>query len=144
MSLKEVSMVKKVKEAESVHYGGFWIRLVAALLDGLIFGIPAALLGLGLMFLTGSTALYYLPQVIIVVLTIYLDGTMGGTPGKMILGLRIVNEQGTTIGVPRAILRYLGKIVSGMVLGIGYLMVGFTKKKQGLHDMIATTYVVYK
>ena len=85
-----------------------------------------------------------IPTIAIVVLTIYLDGNVGGTPGKLILGLRIVNEQGTTIGIPRAILRYIGKIVSGMILLIGYIMIGFTQKKQGLHDMIASTYVVYK
>ena len=127
-----------------VHYGGFWIRFVAAILDGIIFGIPNAILQFALMLLTGSLMLSYLPSLIVLALTIYLDGVVGGTPGKLILGLRIVNEQGASIGIPRAILRYLAKIVSGVILFIGYIMIGFTQKKQGLHDMIASTYVVYK
>jgi|SRR3989338_11623103 len=140
---KTTTTVKETTPTD-VHYGGFWIRFVAALLDGIILGIPNAILQFSLMWGTGSVALSYIPTIAIVVLTIYLDGNVGGTPGKLILGLRIVNEQGTTIGIPRAILRYIGKIVSGMILLIGYIMIGFTQKKQGLHDMIASTYVVYK
>jgi len=56
--------------------------------------------------------------------------------------MRIVNEKGEYIGIPMAILRYIGKVLSGMILGIGYFMIGWDKKKQGLHDKIAQTYVV--
>ena len=72
----------------------------------------------------------------------YLDGIKGGTPGKLILGMRIVNEEGNYIGIPMAILRYIGKLLSGVILGMGYLMIAFTDKKQGLHDKIAKTFVV--
>src|SRR3989344_9639269 len=142
--LKEMSKTLKAEKlSSSVHYGGFWIRFGAALLDMVIFGVPNFIMQF-VALTTGYSALSYLTSVALVVLTIYLDGVIGGTPGKLILGLRIVNEQGTTIGIPRAILRYIGKIVSAMVLLIGYIMIGFTQKKQGLHDMIASTYVVYK
>ena len=130
-------------QVKTFRYGGFWIRFLAMLLDGIIFGIPAAILQLLIIFATGVVELGYLVSLAIVVLTIYLDGTRGGTPGKLVLGLRIVNEQGEIIGIPYAILRYIGKILSGFILGIGYLMIAFTEKKQGLHDMIAKTYVIY-
>jgi len=71
-----------------------------------------------------------------------MDGIKGGTPGKLILGLKIRNEKGQYIGIPIAILRYIGKILSGIILGIGYLMIAWDVKKQGLHDKIAKTFVV--
>ncbi len=125
-----------------VEYGGFWIRVAASLLDGVILGLPTTIIGYGLLFATGSFALYNLVLLAYVVLIVYLDGTKGGTPGKLILKLRIVNEQGQFIGIPMAILRYIGKIVATLLLGIGLLMIAFTEKKQGLHDKIAKTYVI--
>ena len=124
------------------HYSGFWIRFLAAILDGLIIGIPIGIIGWGLAFATGVTSIIYVAQLASVVLVVYLDGIKGGTPGKLILGMRIVNEQGNYIGIPIAILRYICKILSGIILGIGVLMIAFTEKKQGLHDKIAKTYVV--
>lgn len=125
----------------NAKYGGFWIRLVAALLDGVIFGVPLAIISV-LSTLAGVATLYYVVYLGVIILTIYLDGTKGGTPGKLILGLKIVNEKGDVIGIPSAILRYIGKIVSGLILCIGYIMIAFTDKKRGLHDMIANTYVI--
>ena len=123
-------------------YVGFWMRVVAALLDGLIMGIPASIIQFVLIFVTDIESLSYLVQLAVVILVIYLDGIKGGTPGKLILGMRIVNEQGNYIGIPMAILRYIGKFISGLILGIGYFMIGWDKRKQGLHDKIAKTFVV--
>ena len=72
-----------------------------------------------------------------------MEGIHGGTPGKLILGLRIVNEKGKFIGIPNAILRYVSQMLSAIIFGIGYLMIAWDKKKQGLHDKIANMYVVY-
>ena len=133
-----------VKTASAVQrYAGFWIRFLAAILDGLVIGIPAVILQLGIMFATGITSLMYLVQLVVLIITVYLDGIKGGTPGKLILGLRIVNEKGEYIGIPMAILRYIGKILSAIILGIGYLMIAWDSKKQGLHDKIAKTFVIY-
>ena len=98
---------------------------------------------MGLVFATGISSLVYIVELGVIVLTVYLDGIKGGTPGKLILGLRIVNDKGNYIGIPMAILRYIGKILSAVILGIGYIMIAFTEKKQGLHDKIAKTYVIY-
>ena len=129
-------------DMKNPSYAGFWIRLAAALIDGLIIGIPVSILQFGLIFATGSNSMMYIVQLAEVALVIYLDGIKGGTPGKLILGMRIVNEKGNYIGIPMAILRYIGKILSVIILLIGYLMIAWDKRKQGLHDKIAKTFVV--
>ena len=136
-------MANPKKMMVGTRYAGFWIRFLAAILDVVIIGIPIGLLQLGLAFATGIVSLTYLLELAAIVLVVYMDGVKGGTPGKLILKLRIVNEQNQIIGVPTAILRYICKILSGIILGIGYFMIAFTEKKQGLHDKIAKTYVIY-
>src|SRR3989338_7876553 len=96
-------------DMKNPHYGGFWIRFLATILDFLIIGISAFLVQFGLVFATGISSFVYVVELAAIVLTIYLDGMKGGTPGKLILGLRIVNETGNFIGIPMAILRYIGK-----------------------------------
>ena len=146
------SNVKNITEKESnkivktdmlnPKYQGFWIRFLAFILDGFIIWIPVGLLQMGLIYVTGMQSMMYLASFVGIVLTVYMDGIKGGTPGKLILRMRIVNEKGEYIGIPMAILRYIGKILSGMILGIGYFMIGWDEKKQGLHDKIAQTYVI--
>ena len=63
------------------------------------------------------------------------------TLGKMAVGIYVTNERGERIGFGRATARYVASILSALILGIGYLMVAFTDRKQGLHDMIAGTLV---
>ncbi|MBU1975275.1 MAG: RDD family protein [Nanoarchaeota archaeon] len=127
-----------------LRYAGFWIRFLAGIIDGIIIGIPASILQMIVGLITENPDMSQLVSFAVLILVVYLDGTKGGTPGKLILGLKIVNEQGKCIGVINAALRYLGKIVSTIILGIGFLMVIWDKKKQGLHDRIADTYVVWK
>jgi len=64
------------------------------------------------------------------------------TPGKAILGLKVTNENFERIGFGQASGRFFGKILSGLIVGIGYIMIGFTKKRQGLHDQMAHTLVL--
>lgn len=64
------------------------------------------------------------------------------TPGKMALGLIVTDSDGRRISPMRAVGRYFAKILSAMILLIGFIMVAFTERKQGLHDMIASTLVV--
>ncbi len=67
-----------------------------------------------------------------------------GTLGKMALGIIVTDANGNRISFGRATGRYFGKIISGAILCIGYIMAGFTEKKQALHDMIAGCLVVNK
>jgi uncharacterized RDD family membrane protein YckC len=66
------------------------------------------------------------------------------TLGKLALGIVVTDLNGNRISFGRATGRYFGKIVSGMIFAIGYIMAGFTEKKQALHDMIASCLVVLK
>jgi uncharacterized RDD family membrane protein YckC len=65
-----------------------------------------------------------------------------GTLGKMVFRLRVTDLNGARISFARATGRFFAKILSGMILNIGYIMAGFTERKQALHDMIAGTLVV--
>jgi uncharacterized RDD family membrane protein YckC len=64
------------------------------------------------------------------------------TLGKMALGIRVTDLDGNRIGFGKATGRYFAKILSALILGIGFLMVAFTQRKQGLHDMLAGTLVM--
>jgi uncharacterized RDD family membrane protein YckC len=64
------------------------------------------------------------------------------TVGKKMIGLKVTTLDGQRIGFGRATGRYFGKIVSALILGIGFLMAGWTERKQALHDMMAGTLVI--
>jgi uncharacterized RDD family membrane protein YckC len=66
------------------------------------------------------------------------------TVGKMLLGMKVTGYNGKRISFLKATGRHFAKYLSAAILGIGYLMIAFTRKKQGLHDMLAQTYVVKK
>jgi uncharacterized RDD family membrane protein YckC len=124
------------------QYAGFWIRLSAWFWDVLILGVPSGVISIIIVLLTGVESLQYVVSLGIAILVIYFEGVLGGTPGKMIVGIMIQNDKGNFIGFPTAILRYIGKILSTIILCIGFIMIGWDKKKQGLHDKIAKSYVV--
>ena len=67
-----------------------------------------------------------------------------GTLGKIALNIKVTNYRGERISFLKATGRYFSKIISGLIFLIGYIMAGFTEKKQALHDMIAETYVIKK
>ena len=138
-------------EVEPVVYAGFWRRFASAIIDGtivvLIFGIGNILLGLLIdssssLFVTLSSGLslglgiaYYVGQE---------SGRKQATIGKRAVGIIVTDLHGNRVSSMRATGRYFGKIVSALILMIGYLMAGFTEKKQALHDMMAGTLVVVK
>jgi len=133
-----------------VRYAGFWVRAIASLLDGLILGIPI-LMVLTLIF--GDNWLHQefssmdvLYQVVLTAVTVILwVNWEGRTPGKKLLGIKVVQGNNyEPVSYSKAILRYLGYFVSFLALGIGFLMVAFRADKRGLHDLIAGTYVIYE
>lgn len=74
--------------------------------------------------------------------TVFESSSWQATPGKRMLGLRVTDMDGNRIGFGRANARYWSKILSFLILLIGFLMVAFTRRKQGLHDLIASTLVL--
>ena len=135
-----------------MEYGGFWRRVLAYIIDGIILNIASGLvgfvLGLGWGFAGGGeeSATYLGGAVGFLIGLLYFalmeSSTKQATLGKMALGMIVTDENGGRISFLRAIGRYLGKILSTLILLIGFIMVAFTERKQGLHDMIASTLVV--
>ena len=149
--------VQKLKEGVSVtgalDYAGFWIRFGAKFVDSLILMVISLLFSFGAKFVTTSYADPYqtmtlqiflsLVQVIIgATYTTWFLGKFGATPGKMAFNLRVVLPDGGDIRYLRALGRHFAEWLSGILLGIGYLMVAFDSEKRSLHDRICNTRVV--
>jgi uncharacterized RDD family membrane protein YckC len=136
--------------AAQVAYGGFWIRLVAYIIDAilltLVVGGLGSILGFNLMETDWErqNPLFNLLSLVIGWLYFALmeSSERGATVGKMALGLRVVTSNGQRLSFMNATGRYFAKIISAIILGIGFLMIAFTDKKRGLHDMIASTLVI--
>lgn len=131
------------------EYAGFWRRVGAALIDGLIIGAVTAPFYLAMAGdADGTTAYMTSPAYPIVTIAQWLyfalmeSSSRQATLGKMALGIRVTDLNGNRIGFGKATGRYFGKILSGLILGIGFLMAAFTERKQALHDMLAGTLVV--
>ena len=133
---------------------GFGVRLVAAVVDGLILGIPLFLTTLvwGTFALsatdTGVPA-FSLPLLAIAFPMLCLTyfvlfwGYRGATPGKSLLAIVVESEEGESpIGCQRAALRALGYVASLLIMGLGFVLIAFSDDKRGLHDRIAGTRVM--
>jgi uncharacterized RDD family membrane protein YckC len=149
-----------------VTYAGFWLRFVAHLIDGVILGVGVFALVIPLLFLTGLiTAVERLPEhvdgqvnpaaiaaILSLVFTFvavgillqwlyyayFESGEKQATWGKQALDLYVTDCAANRISFGRASGRFFAKMISGMIpLGIGFIMAGFTERKQALHDMIA-------
>ncbi|MGH9685083.1 MAG: RDD family protein [Candidatus Acidiferrales bacterium] len=150
-------------------YAGFWLRVVAYLIDmliltaafGVFFLIALAFVGIGFFQTAFRNAEnpqdIFVPVVIvaIVILSVvstavswlyyaWMESSMHqGTLGKLALGLYVTDMQGRRISFGRASGRFFAKIITGLIpLGIGYILAGVTQKKQALHDMIASCLVL--
>lgn len=133
---------------EEVRFAGFWIRLAAYLLDAIILGIPASIVTaifFGMDWVLEYGAADFFQAFLLFLVTIFFwTNWYGQTPGKKIVGIRIVaGENFEEIGLGKALLRYLGYLASAFLFLIGFLLIGLHGKKRGLHDLIAGTYVIY-
>jgi len=124
-------------ETAQIKYAGFWRRLAAYLVDTTVTGVIVWILS----YIGGIIGIV-LAFVIPIVYFVGFWAWLGQTPGKAALGVKIVRLDGTTIGIGTAILRFIGYIVSSIVLYIGFLMIAFHGRKRGLHDLIAGTLVI--
>jgi len=127
-----------------INYAGFWLRLAAAAIDGLILLIPFVIC----FAITGTNHIlifYFLIWIAGFAYFAYLESSpKRGTFGKEAVGLIVTNIDGSQLTFKQASIRYIGKLLSLVILYLGFIMIGFTEKKQGLHDMIAKTLVVKK
>jgi uncharacterized RDD family membrane protein YckC len=122
-------------------YGGFWIRLLAWLIDmAIVYGVLLpfaifsvfALHGMGLFGVCAGWLYFSLME----------SSSKQATLGKMICDLRVTDLNGQRVSFGRATGRYFAKWLSGLILGIGYIMIAFTQRNQGLHDLLAGTLVM--
>jgi uncharacterized RDD family membrane protein YckC len=120
-------------------YGGFWIRVLASLIDSLLLLAPALVLQRTL----GQEAAVFLSWLINWLYYAGLESSGNqATFGKMACGLVVADTDGNRIGFGRATGRNFAKILSAIPLGLGYVMVAWTREKRGLHDFVAGTVVL--
>jgi uncharacterized RDD family membrane protein YckC len=143
-------------------YGGFWIRVLAYFIDRIVVGILLApfcvvfglrmahlhhsfhhdpaefapIIHLGVAFALMALAVQWLYEALLT------SSSWQATVGKRVLNLKVTDEFGNPISFEKATGRFFAKIISSLTLCIGYLMVAFTARKQGLHDMLARTLVM--
>jgi uncharacterized RDD family membrane protein YckC len=148
-------------------YAGFWIRVVARLVDGFIIGIPLSVVFFILILIAGGLArttnssnqnaqtaagaavggvfiLFYLLVLVVAVgYQVYFWGTSGSTLGMRVFKLQVVDaDTGAPIGISRAIIRWLMTIVNSWACYIGWIWVAFDARKQGWHDKVANSVVL--
>jgi len=140
--------------ASAAEYAGFWRRFGAYILDVIVLNVAGLIIGfiIGLAFASAgadeSTVMGISSVIIIILAWLYFaiseSSSKQATLGKLALGVVVTDGTGNRVSFGRATGRFVAKIISGLILCIGYLMIAFTERKQGLHDMIADTLVVLK
>jgi len=161
--------VRQGSAVRAVAYAGFWLRFVALIIDTIVLSIVRAIItvpfGLGFGMRNRGMFMGHPPQnpedfipifgmmVKLMVITMILNwlyyaifesSSWQATLGKKALGLEVTDLAGNRISFGRATGRFFAKIISTLILFIGYIMAGFTEKKQALHDILAGTLVIRK
>lgn len=156
---------------EPTNYASFGRRFVALIIDGLILGIAQMIviapfmaaigfgaaanadalsdmseqqaLGLASGIMGAGLAIQVVSWAIGGIYFVMMESSAKqATLGKMVMGLKVTDLNGNRINPTTAVIRYIGRIVSGMIMMIGYIMAAFTAKKQALHDIMASTLVL--
>lgn len=151
--------------AAALVAAGFWVRVAAYLVDWVVLTTITGLVTLPwaeplarlqaeffAQWKSATPDSQVMIRYLLVSLAIHLPlglayfagfhGALGATPGKQILGLRVVREDGSALGFPRACLRYAAALLSSASFGIGYLLAAIPPEKRALHDVLARTRVV--
>ena len=138
------------------EYASFFSRFLAWIIDmillSFIYGVVFSTSGIGLSDLgtdnfstiVFSSSFGFSSFLGFLYFVLFESSELQATPGKRLMGLKVIDYDGGRITFFRALIRKLGKIVSQAILMIGYLMAAITDKNQALHDYIASTYVVQR
>ncbi len=137
---------------------GFWMRYLALGIDWQVLALPVALFGILMaiaipLMVAGrvlqSTALAVVLTLALFLLatvvaySVWMHGKWGQTLGKMALGMKVVRTDGSPLGYGGAFVRWIGSVLSALILMIGYIMAGLRSDKRALHDLIAGSRVTY-
>ncbi len=153
-----------VAPQHQVQFAGFWIRFVAWVIDTIILMVIGSIVQfavLGSMVtmpriqpgtdptvalgrMMGLLGIVYLLNLVIGCSyeSFFISSSLSATPGKLALQLKVLRPDGTRVSFGRAVGRYFSKILSGLILLIGFILAGFDSEKRALHDMICDTRVV--
>ena len=137
----------EIFENHPVNYATFWERLAAAFIDGILVSI----VNYGILFAISDDWMqppFYLRIINIIIGVSYFayfeSSEKQATFGKQAMNIKVTSMSGERISFKNAIGRYFAKIVSAIIIFIGYLMMLWDDKKQTLHDKMASTLVVKK
>jgi uncharacterized RDD family membrane protein YckC len=150
------------------HFGGFWMRFLAVIIDAIILGVAGTIIRIPLGLAMGgvglglsrnpdpSQVLAALPAILSLAglsfliqmalglgYEVYFLSTKGATPGKMALGLKVTRADGSPVSAGLAAGRFFAKYLSALILCIGFIIAAFDREKRSLHDHICGTRVVY-
>jgi uncharacterized RDD family membrane protein YckC/Tfp pilus assembly major pilin PilA len=151
----EVTPAATLPPGGSIH-AGFWRRSAAYLLDGIIVGVAgwivATVLMVGLIAsgsvsaMVAGVVLNYFAIIALYWLYFALQESSAAqaTIGKRALGIKVTDEHANRISFARATGRFFGKIISALIANVGFMLAGWTERKQALHDMMASTFVVFR
>jgi len=139
--------------APGLRYAGFWVRVVAFILDAIVIGVITT--AIGAVTGTGTTVVEAdgsfsvnstSSSIGLLINLVYFVGFWawrGQSPGMIPFNMRIaMADDGARVDVVRCLLRYVGLLISFSILFLGVIWVGFDQRKQGWHDKIAGTVVV--
>jgi uncharacterized RDD family membrane protein YckC len=145
--------------ATATRYGGFWIRFIAAIIDGVLLQVvifPLSFIVGMVVSIAGAAG--HATGMATQLTSAFIGGALGlvgnwlyeaimesstkqATIGKMVFNMKVTDLQGRRISFGQASGRHFAKYLSTLIIFIGYIMAGFSEKKQALHDMIAGTVV---
>jgi len=146
----ESSKEEEASEIETTRYAGFWIRTIAHFIDNVIVNITIFLLSISeLYFRLGALIDLIFVLVISLIIPWFYFATMESskkqaTLGKQLVGIKVTNNNADKITFANATGRFFAKIISSIILGLGFFMAGWNPKKLALHDIIADTMVIYR
>ncbi|MCD4747714.1 MAG: RDD family protein [Bacteroidales bacterium] len=156
-------------QTTKVQYAGFWWRFLAFIIDEIILSFVETILILPFIGLFGISIFslnyqgydteefmpFLIPLIGFIILlsisaiiinwlyfALMESSNKQSTLGKMVLNIKVTDMEGNKISFARATGRYFGKIISGMIFYIGFIIAGFTEKKQALHDLMASCLVI--
>ena len=131
--------MQKEQREYALEYAGFWIRLGAGAIDLMIIGSMA-----GILACIVATPFIWLLLAWVISIAYYVGFLTwrGQTPGKMIVGIKVIRTDKNPLTLRDSVVRYCGYLLSLFSFCAGFIIIAFDRKKQGFHDKVADTYVV--